>query len=168
MSHRGPFSSECCSPSQRLDSEMGEGLGGGIDASCIYPYIMQPWIRNTQPSCSGISDSQKTCDMKNAFFFSFFLNYGPQLKSSLLPVFIYLLFIYFWLRWVFVAARGLSLVAASRGYSSVPCTGFSLGWLLLCGARALGTRASVVVARGLSSCGSRALERRLSSRGARA
>ena len=28
-------------------------------------------------------------------------------------------FIYFWLRWVFVAAHGLSLVAASRGYSSV-------------------------------------------------
>ena len=28
-------------------------------------------------------------------------------------------FIYFWLRWVFVAARGLSLVAASGGYSSL-------------------------------------------------
>ena len=25
--------------------------------------------------------------------------------------------IYFWLCWVFIAARGLSLVAASRGYS---------------------------------------------------
>ena len=32
--------------------------------------------------------------------------------------------------------------------------------------RALGTQASVVVARGLSSCGSRAIERRLSSCGA--
>ena len=41
------------------------------------------------------------------------------------------------------------------------CSGFSC-----CGAQALGTRASVVVARGLSSCGSRALERRLSSCGA--
>ena len=47
--------------------------------------------------------------------------------------------------------RGLLLVVASR-----------------CGARALGARASVVVARGLSSCGSRALERRLSSCAARA
>ena len=27
------------------------------------------------------------------------------------------LFIYFWLRWVFVATHGLSLVAASGGYS---------------------------------------------------
>ena len=29
------------------------------------------------------------------------------------------LFIYFWLLWVFIAARGLLLVAASRGYSVV-------------------------------------------------
>ena len=54
-----------------------------------------------------------------------------------------ILFIYFWLHWVFVAARGLSLVAASGHYSLLQCTGFSC-----CGARALGTRA-LVVARGL-------------------
>ena len=44
--------------------------------------------------------------------------------------------------------------------SSLRCTGFSLWWLLLL--RSTGSRceASVVVARGLSSCGSRALERR--------
>ena len=39
--------------------------------------------------------------------------------------------IYFWLCWVFVAARGLSLVAASGGYSPLRCAGFSLRWLLL-------------------------------------
>ena len=33
------------------------------------------------------------------------------------------LFIYFWLCWVFVAAGGLSLAAASWGYSSLRCTG---------------------------------------------
>ena len=43
------------------------------------------------------------------------------------------------------------------------CGGFSCS-----GARALGARASVVVARRLSSCGSRALELRLSSCGSRA
>ena len=37
---------------------------------------------------------------------------------------------YFWLRWVFIAACGLSLAAASRGYSSLQCVGFSLRWLL--------------------------------------
>ena len=61
----------------------------------------------------------------------------------------------FWLHWVLVSARRLSLVAASGGFSC-------------CRAWALGTQASVVVACGLSSCGLRALERRLSSCGTRA
>ena len=86
-----------------------------------------------------------------------------------------ILFIYFWLCWVFVAACRLSLATVSRGYSSLQCAGFSVQWLLAvasrsgfscCGAWALGARASVVVARGLSSCGSWGLERRLSSCGA--
>ena len=75
----------------------------------------------------------------------------------------FIYFVYFWLRWVFVAAHGLSLVAASGGYSLLQCAGFSLQWLLL-----LRSTGSVVVAHGLSSCGSWALERRLSSYGARA
>ena len=52
---------------------------------------------------------------------------------------------------------GLSLVAASGGYySSLRCAGFYCGGFSGCGARPLGIWASVVVARGLSSCGSRA------------
>ena len=54
--------------------------------------------------------------------------------------------------------RGLSLVAASGGYSSLWCTGFSLQWLLLL--RSLGSKRA-----GFSSCGTRALECRLSSCG---
>ena len=69
------------------------------------------------------------------------------------------LFIYFWLRWVFVAACGLSLVAASGDYSSLRCVGVSLRWLLLL--LSTGSRRA-----GFGSCGSRALERRLSSCGA--
>ena len=53
---------------------------------------------------------------------------------------------------LFVAVHGLLIAVAS----------------LCCRARALGVQASVVAARGLSSCGSWALERRLYSRGARA
>ena len=53
---------------------------------------------------------------------------------------------------LFVAVRGLLIAVAC----------------LCCGARALGAWAPVVVARGLSSCGSHALERRLSSCGTRA
>ena len=62
--------------------------------------------------------------------------------------FIYL-FIYFCRSWVFIAARGLSLVMASRGYSSLRCTGFSLWWLLLL--RSSGSRCV-----GFSSCSTRA------------
>ena len=44
-------------------------------------------------------------------------------------LFVYLF--YFWLCSLFVAASGLSLVAASEGYSSLSCTGFSLQCPLL-------------------------------------
>ena len=71
------------------------------------------------------------------------------------------LFIYFWLCWVFIAARGLSLVVASGGYSLLRCVGFSLQWLLLLQSTGSGSA-------GFSSCGSRALEHSLSSCGAQA
>ena len=54
--------------------------------------------------------------------------------------------IYFWLCWVFIAACGFSLVAASGGYSSLQCVGFSLQWLLLLWST--GSRHA-----GFSSCG---------------
>ena len=69
----------------------------------------------------------------------------PRRLSLLLSFFFFFnKFIYFGLHWVFVAARRLSLVAASGGYSSLWCAGFSLWWLLL-----LQSTGSVVVARGL-------------------
>ena len=55
--------------------------------------------------------------------------------------------------------RGLLFVAVCRLLIAVAS--------LCCRARALGTQPSVLVARRLSSCGSRALEHRLSSCGAR-
>ena len=41
----------------------------------------------------------------------------PCIGRQILFFFLFYIFIYFWLRWVFVAVRGLSLVAASGGYS---------------------------------------------------
>ena len=66
------------------------------------------------------------------------------------------LFIYFWLCWVFVSVRGLSLAAASEGHSSSRCAGLSLSRPLLL--RSTGSRraGSVVVAHGPScsaACG---------------
>ena len=80
------------------------------------------------------------------------------------------LFIY-----LFLAALGLR--CCMRAFSSCGERGATLccgaraphcGDFSCCRARALGTWASVVVARGLSSCGSWALECRLSSCGAQA
>ena len=77
--------------------------------------------------------------------------------------------------YLFLAALGLHCCAWA--FSSCGERGATLrcgvwashyGGFSCCGAWALGMWASVVVARGLSSCGSRALDHRLSSCGIRA
>ena len=77
--------------------------------------------------------------------------------------------------YLFLAALGLCCYA--RAFSSCSELGATLhcgvrashwGGFSGCRARALGAQASVVVARGLSSCGSRGLERSLSSCGTQA
>ena len=94
----------------------------------------------------AISQYPKQCLEDNRYSVNIWLIH--KLMSEIKICFVlFFKFIYlFWLCWVFVAARGLSLVAASRGYSSLRCTGFSLQWLLLLwstGSRHVG---SVVVA----------------------
>ena len=73
-----------------------------------------------------------------------------QITNGLLGT-IFFFLIYFWLRWVFIAARGLSLVVASGGLLFIAVHGLLL-------IRSTGSRRM-----GFSSCGSRALECRLSS-----
>ena len=72
-----------------------------------------------------------------------------NVKLGWMEIFFLINLFYFWLRWVFVAVGGLSLVAASRDYSLLRCAGFSLWWLLLL--RSTGSRRA-----GFSSCGTRA------------
>ena len=96
----------------------------------------------------------------NIVCLSLFRNSLTSLISIFLKniyLFIYL-FIYFnfWLCWVFVSVRGLSLVEASGGHSSSRCAGLSLSQPLLL--RSTGSRrtGSVVVAHGPScsaACG---------------
>ena len=90
-------------------------------------------------------------------FFSYVFLFAPRKNFEL---FIFLEFIYLFIFgcvWVFVAARGLSLVMVSGGYFSLQCTGFSLQWLLL-----LWSMGSVVAACGLYSAGSVVVVHRLS------
>ena len=66
------------------------------------------------------------------------------------------LFIYFWLCWVFVSVRGLSLAAASGGHSSSRCAGLSLPRPLLLRSTGSSRTGSVIVAHGPScsaACG---------------
>ena len=71
-------------------------------------------------------------------------------------IIIYLFIYLFWLCWVFVSVRGLSLVVASGGHSSSQCEGLSLSRPLLLRSTSSRRVCSVVVAHGLScsaSCG---------------
>ena len=59
----------------------------------------------------------------------------------------------FWLCCVFVAAHSLSMVAVSRGYSFLQCTGFSLRWFVLWSASSVAVVHSLAAPRyGGSSC----------------
>ena len=77
--------------------------------------------------------NSRSVEITDNFAFFFFFN------------FILSLFIYFWLHWVFLAARELSLVAAT-GATLLWYAGFSLQWLLLL--QSMGSRHA-----GFSSCG---------------
>ena len=100
------------------------------------------------------------CSHVSQFPYAFISSYVSQislcLSLSLFLRFIYL-FTYFWLFWVFIAVLELSVVAVSRGCSSVQWAGFSLQWLLLLhntGCRCMGFSTwrqggSVIVAPGL-------------------
>ena len=69
---------------------------------------------------------------------------------SLLNFILYILFIYFWLCWIFVAAQGLSLVAASGGYSPVSVHGLLIEVASLLQGTGSRHTGSVVVAHWLS------------------
>ena len=59
------------------------------------------------------------------------------------------IYFYFWLCWVFVAACGLSLAAASGDYSWLLGTDFSWQWLFLLPSTGSSTWVSEVAAYGL-------------------
>ena len=118
--------------------------------SCLYILEINPL---SVDSLANIFSHSEGC-----LFVWFVVSFALQkllslIRSHLFILFIFLnfiyLFIYFWLHWVFVAVRGLSLVAASGGYSSLRCADFSLQWLL--SLWSTGSRCA-----GFSSCGTRA------------
>ena len=104
--------------------------------------------------------TQKLINKKCALVFFFFFNTLGWVVTppDLPPLFFFklYLFIYFWLCWVFVSVRGLSLVAASGGHSSSQCAGLSLSRPLLLRSTRSRRAGSVVVVHGFScsvACG---------------
>ena len=92
-----------------------------------------------------------------AFYFSFFILVSPHFSLFLCAPTLFIYFIYLFLAALGLVVRGLSLVAASGGYT-LCCSARAShrGGFSYCGAQALGVRASVVVACRLNSCGARA------------
>ena len=105
-------------------------------AACMWDLFPWPVIEPRPPALGAWSLNHCTTrEVPNDHFCFFFLIY-------------FYLFIYFWLCWVFVSVRGLSLVAASEGHSSSRRAGLSLSRPLLL--RSTGSRraGSVVVSHG--------------------
>ena len=126
LSHQTSF------PYHKVTVLIGQGrTGNGLETVCLDLISQDQQMEMYEPGDSTFKGRQNLLNGQHCF-----------------------LLFYFWLHWAFTAAHGLSLVAASGGCSSLWCTGFSLRWLLLLRSSALGARASVVVARGLSSEGS--------------
>ena len=113
----------------------------------LYPYLI-PYTKVNSREIKDFKTYGKTTKLTKENVGEYFCDLEVESFFFLIIIFIYL-FIYFWLSWIFVAACGLSLVAVSRGYSPLRCTGFSLRWLLLL--RSTGSRHA-----GFSSCGARA------------
>ena len=116
------------------------------------------FVSNPARWISRISFWQQYMKFFSRYFLSFifFVWFLGLLSMKSWGSFQFILFIYLWLHWVFIGARGLSLVAVSRGYSSLKCAASHCGGFSCFGARTLGAWASVVVARGLSGCDTRA------------
>ena len=120
------------------DTWVGEQNTGWIpaplipEAGDVRQHSWQAYTRQPRASTSITISHPAPMSLLTALFSNFFLN----------------LFIYFWLCWVFVSVRGLSLVAASGGHSSSRCAGLSLLRPLVAEHR--------LQTRRLSSCGSRA------------
>ena len=121
--------------------ELGDVIWGQILSSSPPPFHSVSVSPPPQFGSPGhCSQERYFTSERHVFFFFFFIN----------------LSIYFWLCWVFVSVRHLSLVAASGGHSSSRCAGLSLSRPLLLWSTGSRHAGSVVVAHGPScsaACG---------------
>ena len=131
-----------------------------LNARIYWDYLSLPPPIQTGERKLVVSGSQGTATLRNVYSsWKFWLpgSENCRLTQSYIAVWgkpncspCAFFFFFFWLHWVFVAVRGLCLVAASGGHPSPWCTGPSWRWLL--SLQSTGSRRA-----GFSSCGTRAL-----------
>ena len=131
------------------------------ETECISKFPLCTFLVNPLPSSKEAFDFYSHILARPSYWWNFTVPTLLCLSSFTQNAFLkkknnfYYLFIY-WLCWVFVSVRGLSLVVASGGHSSSRCAGLSLPrplWLRSTGSSRAG---SVVVAHGPScsaACG---------------
>ena len=123
-----------------------------LNHSLYFSICLKYFITTYTFLCFG----RMSCYYASHFLFVCLL-FSPKVVAAVQHLLYFLFFyIYFWLCWVFVSVRGLSLVAASGGHSLSRCAGLSLSRPLLL--RSTGSRRTglVVVAHGPScpaACG---------------
>ena len=134
-----------------------------------YPLNFSPtFLLSVCISCSSTSSQASTLLISASPRISSKWNYTAS-NLLCLTYFLINLFIYLFVFGCFGSSLlRVGFLQLQRAGATLRCGAWAshCGGFFCCGAWALGAGASVVVARGLSSCGSRALERRLSSCGA--
>ena len=119
--------------------------------------LVQRW--NAEERMAGTycgAEESVFCGVFCLFFYYLFIYFYFILFFKSSPFNLFLL-IYFWLCWVFVSMRGLSLVVASGGHSSSLCVGLSLSRPLLLQSTGSRHASSVVVAHGPSCSAARGI-----------
>ena len=117
---------------------IGEGNGNPLQCSCLEnPRDRGAWWA----AVYGVTESRTRLKWLSSSS-SIWLHHTHH-ELHFLNLFEKLL-IYFWPLWIFVAAHGLSLVAAGRGYSVVAVCGLLPVVASCCRAQALGSRAPVL------------------------
>ena len=108
--------------------EKGGQLVAAVELQLMFYVFFKKYEANMAKYNDFIQLGSGYLGVRYILCFSICWEYFPVLFFYFFKIY---LFIYFWLHWVFVAVRRLSLVAASGGYSLLWCAGFSLQRLLL-------------------------------------
>ena len=124
------------SPTLQADSLPTKPSKKPMKLQDLWPFFLLCFLLS---SCQKVNRASRPCEeimekkswkKNNVSSTSWFCSSGLACRRLFFLKLIHSFIFNFWLHWVFDAMQGLSLVAESKGYSSLRCAGFSW-WLLL-------------------------------------